>query len=300
VKNNGIGYAMTRLKSYYSNQGMFEELTRGLEYYRFVTDLTTNFDTKSEEIIQKLAQTASILFNQKNMIVNITCSDDNYPVFAEGLNNFIASLPEGDGQMNDWKFDLNIKNEGLMSASKVQYVIKGYNFKKLGYEWNGKMQVMDQILSTDYLQTKIRVMGGAYGGFSGFSSTGNAYFGSYRDPNLKETLENYDLTPEFLKNFEAEEKEITRYIIGTISNMDMPTVPSQRGSIAFYRYLTKKTIEELKAERTEILSTTTADIVAMEKMIQDILAQNAICVYGNDEKIKANKDLFGNIFNVTK
>ena len=154
VKNNGIGYAMTRLGSYYSNNGMFDELTRGLDYYNFITDITENFDSKNKEVSEKLAKTAEILFNQKNMIAAISCSEENYPAYTEGLQILASSLPEGDGQINEWKFDLTKKNEGLMSASKVQYVIKGYNFKKLGYEWNGKIRVLNQILSTLTLRSR--------------------------------------------------------------------------------------------------------------------------------------------------
>ncbi len=300
VKNNGIGYAMTRARSYYSNDGMFSELTGGLDYYNFLTDLTTNFDAKQKEISENLAQVAKILFNQKNMKASITCSEDQYTAYSNSLQNFISTLPEGDGQMNNWEFDLSIKNEGLMAASKVQYVIKGYNFKKLGYEWDGKMRVMNQVLSNEWVKHQVRVVGGAYGGFSGFGSSGNAFFGSYRDPNLKETLDNYDASPKFLNEFEASDAEMTRFIIGTIARMDRPTTASQRGNIAISNYFRNNTIEDLKAERSAVLSTTIEDVKSYEGMIKDILDQNAICVYGNEDKIKENKDLFKEIFPVTK
>ncbi len=300
VKNNGINYAITRLSSYYSNEGMFDELTYGLEYYRFITDITDNFETKQQEVIEKLSKTASLLFNQKNLIANITCSEKNYSVFEGGLETFIASLPEGNGEVNDWEFDFSIKNEGLMSASKVQYVTKGYNFKKLGHEWNGNIRVLDQILSTEYLHTQIRVIGGAYGGFCGFDPSGNVFFASYRDPNLKETLDNYDAATNFLNDFDADNAEMTRFIIGTISNMDQPTTASRRGSIAVRRYFTNTTYDDLKEERNEVLSITPEKIKALTNLVADILAQEAICVYGNTDKIKANKDLFGKILEVTK
>ena len=300
VKNNGIGYSMTRLSSYFSNRGMFNEQVNGLDYYQFLTDLTENFDTKNKEISENLEKTARILFNQKNMIAGITCSDENYPAYSEGLQILTASLPEGDGQINEWKFDFDKKNEGLMSASKVQYVIKGYDFKKLGYEWTGKIRVLNQILSREWLQTQVRVLGGAYGGFCGFSPTGNSYFASYRDPNLKETLDNYDATPQFLQDYEADENEMTRFIIGTIARMDGPTTASQRGSTAIRRYFTKTTLEELKAERSDVLTTNLEDVKSMEQMVKDILAEEAICVYGNTDKIKENKELFKEIVKITK
>ncbi|MCK4699563.1 MAG: hypothetical protein KAT38_04500, partial [Bacteroidales bacterium] len=204
IKQNGIRYAMTRLSSYYSNDGMFDELTGGLEYYRFITDLVNKFDEHSEEIVKNLTKTASLLFTQKNLISSVTCSDEDMEAFSAGFENLAGSLPGGEDQIAEWKFDFANKNEGLLTASKVQYVIKGYNFKKLGYEWDGKMRVLNQILSRDWLQNQIRVIGGAYGGFCGFSPSGDVFFASYRDPNLKETLDNYDATPRFLHDFEAD------------------------------------------------------------------------------------------------
>ena len=300
MKNNGMNVALTRLASYYTNAGMFDELTSGLTYYRFLTDITDNFDAKKDEIISNLKKTASLIFNSNNLIAGATCSDDNFRIYTKNLKKLTYELPAGSLKKVAWSFDLKKKNEGLMSTSKVQYVVQGYDFKKLGYKWNGKFKVLNQVLSTDYLQTQIRVLGGAYGGFCGFSPSGQSYFGSYRDPNLKETLDNYAKTPEFLHDFEADSTTMTRFIIGTIARMDSPLTASQKGGTAFARWFRKETPEQLKKERAEILSTTDADIRGMEKMVKDILDQDYICVYGNEDKIKENKELFKSILKVTE
>ncbi len=300
VKNNGSMYAINRLQSYFSKQGMYNELTNGLEYYRFITDLTKNFETKQKEISDNLNKVVELLMTKENLIAAITCSKENYAIYTKDLNSFVSSLGSGKPQYQSWNFNYELKNEGLMAASKVQYVIKGYDYKKLGYQYTGKIRVLNQVLSRDYLHNKIRVMGGAYGGSSRFSTSGIAYFQSYRDPNLKETFENFDGAPEFVKSFNPNNTEMTRFIIGTISDLDQPTTASQRGSIGVYNYFTKTTYEQLKAERNAILTTTPEDIRAMEKMVKDILSQNAICVYGGQEKIKANSDLFKTTINVTE
>jgi presequence protease len=292
VKNYGIGYATRRLSSYYCNQGMYNELTSGLSYYDFITDLTRNFDSKNEEIIKNLKKTARLIFNKQNLIAGITCSEDNYSTYKEQLNVFIAKLPNEKIPLNQWPFDCEPRNEGLTSSSMVQYVTKGSDYKKLGYKWDGKMRVLNQVLSRDYLQNKIRVLGGAYGGWASFSPSGNAFFASYRDPNLAETLKNYDAAPEFLSNFNVDSTEMIRFIIGTISNIDRPTTASQRGSIAINNYFSKFTKDKKEKERQAILNTSDEDIRSYSKMISDIMAQNTICVYGNDQKIKGNKDLF--------
>ena len=299
-KNNGLNYARNRVRSYYSNSGMFNELTDGLEYYRFVTRLTKDFDQNSGEIKDKLVETAGLLFTKNNLVAGVTGSEKEYASFSDGMQKLVASLPDGGGVQGQWNFNLARKNEGLLTASRVQYVVKAYDFKKLGYEYNGKMQVLNQVLSTDWLQNRIRVMGGAYGGFSGISQNGDVYFASYRDPNLSETIDNFNNSSTFLNDFNADEKTMTRFIIGTISNFDQPRNVSEKGNIAFRRYFEKTTPEFLKAEREAILSTTAEDIRSMSGIIEKILSQDYLCVYGNEGKIKENQSKFGSLVMVTE
>ncbi len=300
IKNNGMSYAVDRLHSYYSNSGMYNEKINGLDYYRFITDLSRNFDRQSDEIVANLNKTAQLLFAKKNLVAGITCDGDDYTAYSDAMATLAKTLSDEPIKLNNWAFDLQKKNEGLESASKVQYVIKGYNFEKLGYKYNGKMKVLNQVLSTDWLQNQVRVIGGAYGGFSRISPSGTMYFMSYRDPNLKKTLDNYNNTPNYLDSLKADNKEMTRYIIGTISRIDRPLTASQEGNRAFQYYFEKTTPEWLKAEREAILSTTVDDLKEMKKMVEDVLNQDAICVYGNDQKIEENASLFGKTVSITE
>jgi Zn-dependent M16 (insulinase) family peptidase len=181
---NGLGLAMTRLRSYLSPYGKMSELTNGLSYYKFVKGLTQNYDKNSTEIINNLKKVASLIFNRNNIEIAVTASEKDIEKFIKASEKLIKELPNKKVKSNDYKFEFNIRNEGITSPSKVQYVLQGYNYKDLGYKYSGKMLVLKQILSTDYLQEQIRVLGGAYGGFAGFLKSGFGYFGSYRDPHL--------------------------------------------------------------------------------------------------------------------
>jgi Zn-dependent M16 (insulinase) family peptidase len=300
VKEDGRNFAYKRLQSYFTKAGSFREITSGFEYYWFISDLVKNFDTKSKEISEKLAETARLLFTRGNLIVALTSAKEDYAALASGIEEFTKVLPEGKSDFKSWTFTMSKKNEAFTSASKVQFVLQGYDFKQLGYSWNGKMRVLEQVLSTDYLHKRLRVIGGAYGGYSNFSPEGGILLASYRDPNLKETLDNYEGAPEYLGKFEANEKEMMRFIIGTVARMDMPYTASQRGSIAVKYYLEKTKPEDLQKERDEVLSTTADDIRAMKKLVSDVVSKKAYCVYGNEEKIKAQKDLFGSLVNINR
>jgi presequence protease len=298
LKNNGIYYATLRASSYYSNMGLFNELISGLDFYFFINDLVANFDKKSAEIVENLSQVAALLFTKENLILGSSCEKNDYEGFLKSFQPFEASLPKTKNQKHEWKFEPVIKNEGLLASSKVQYVVKGYNFRKLGYDWNGKMQVLNKILSNDYLQNKIRVIGGAYGGWSGIMNDGTFYFASYRDPNLKETLDNYDGAVDFIENFKASDEEMLGFIIGTLSGIDRPLTASQKAEVAYRRYFEKMTPEKLQDERENILRATSNDISQMAKMIADVLKQDCYCVYGNKEKLESNKTLFGKLINI--
>jgi len=300
VKSNGYGYAAKRAKSYYSNRGMFSEVTGGVEYYWFITDLLNQYDDRSEEIISKLKKIADLLISKDNLIVTVTSDKDGFKLFSKALKKFIKNQNSRKPEYNSWKFDLKPKNEGLMTASKVQYVIKGYDFKKLGHEWNGKIRVLNQILSRDYLYSNIRVIGGAYGGWCSFSYDGSAYFASYRDPNLEKTLKTYSETPDFLDKFNVDKTEMTRFIIGTISGIDRPKTPSQQGNVAVRYYFENINREKLQQERNEVLNTTVEDIRKMKMLVKDVLAQDVFCVYGNEDKIQNNKELFKELVKLSR
>jgi len=300
LKRDGLGYARTRMQSYYSNQGMFNELRSGLDYYWFITNLVDNYDEKADEIISNLSKISSILFTKENLIVGATCGKDDFENYLSETKEFINTLPSKKAETKKWVFNHEKKNEGLLSASKVQYVVKGYDYKKLGYEWSGKMRVLNQILSREYVVKQVRVIGGAYGGWTVFSPTGYAYWGSYRDPNLSKTLKNYDASPKFLEDFTADEKTMTRFIIGTIARLDRPLTPSDQGGLAFRRYIQGTTKNYVQQERDAVLSATVEDVKQYKKMVTEILAQNNYCVYGNEEKLKSEEQLFKKLVRLSK
>lgn len=300
IKRAGNRYSSIRLSSYYSNHGMYRELTEGLTFYKFVKEEARAFEEKPHEITAKLHSIVAKLFAKNNMVAATTCTHDQFQVYQTALARFIERLPDTAAAKNSWQFESPIDNEGIATASQVQYVMQGYNFKKLGYDWSGKMRVLNQVLSTDYLQTRIRVIGGAYGGYSTITPSGFMTFNSYRDPNLKETLENFKEAPEYLQKFEADMQTMTRYIIGTISSLDHPLTPSQKGEMAASHYFNKRKKEDLQHDRDAVLATTAADIQGFEGMIRQILAQNRYCVLGNEEKIKSEQALFNAIIKLDR
>ena len=299
VRQNGMNYAITRSNSYFSNRGMFNELTSGIDYYRFVTRLDENFQELADEIISRLEQTARTICTSGNLKVHLTCQPDDLDLFSGALTLNMSDMPKGIQATTPWKFDFKKRNEAILSSSQVQYVVKSFDYKKLGHTWNGKLYVLNQILSSDWLQNRIRVQGGAYGGFCGFSPGGNAYFASYRDPNVQETLTTFNATPGYLERFMASDPDMVRYIIGTIASLDQPKTPSQKGSAAMHLYFEKTSQTQLSLDREEVLHTTATDIRQLAGMVKDILEVNNFCVYGNETKLRDNAGIFMNMLTLT-
>ncbi len=289
----GLNIAASRLGSYFSNRGAYMDLTSGFGFYQFLCAVCKEPDLKG--IAAKLKAVQGKLVNRNGLQVGVTCQDEQLLLVKKELPAMLADLPQNEFKAVVYRFAKEPLNEGFQDASKVQYVLKGSDYKKLGFQYNGKMNVLGQLLSTVYLQNTIRVQGGAYGGFAIMDDTGLLAFASYRDPNLKKTIENYLGASRFLAELTLEERDLRRLIIGTISDWDRPLNPGQKGSVAVRRHLTGDTTAMLQKERDEILSTTVADLKGFAKMVEKVMAQDTLCVVGNEKKIADEKELFKKI-----
>ncbi|WP_446897748.1 insulinase family protein [Clostridium sp. LBM24168] len=290
--------AANHTMSYFSNMGKYDDLLNGLGFYKFICDVEKNFDDEKEKIGANLKKVASYIFDKNNLITGVTCESKDYDIFKKNMIEIYEGLQKNTVEHNKYDFKLEAKNEGLMTSGKVQYVAKAYNFKKLGYSYNGSMQVLKSIANYDYLWNQVRVQGGAYGCFSAFLRNGNVFFTSYRDPNLNKTIDVYDRAGEFFEKFKADNRQMNKYIIGTISDLDYPLSPSLEGQRAFENYMKNVTYRDIQQEREEILETTADDIKKFASLVSDVMKQNYLCVLGNEQKIKDNKNIFNRTLNL--
>ena len=190
------------------------------------------------------------------------------------------------------------RNEGFLSASQVQYVCRAGNFINKGLSYTGALRVLKVLMSYEYLWQEVRVKGGAYGCMCTFGKSGDSYFVSYRDPNLKGTVEVYERAADFVENFDGDERTMTQYIIGAVSEMDTPLNPAAKGLRSMSAYLTNQTLSDLQKERDEVLSATQDDIRALAAHIRAFMQDDCLCVVGNEEKIREQEDMFQHLENL--
>ncbi|MDO5291939.1 MAG: insulinase family protein [bacterium] len=295
VNSAGHSYASVRAMSYSSVNAKYNDLTGGIAYYEFLKELDEHFEERKEDLVAKLSGLLTRIIRKDNLLVSYTADDQGYILMAEELGGFVNDLRVALDMPKRAVIKTEVLNEGFKTSSQVQYVARGGNFIEKGYKYTGALKILKVILSYDYLWINIRVKGGAYGCMGGFGLDGNSYLASYRDPNLMATNEIFNNTAEYLKTFSVDERDMTKYIIGTISGMDTPMNPSAKGSRSLGAYLSGVTELDLQRERDEVLSATEQDIRDLADIVQAVLDADQICVIGNENKIEEDKELFKEI-----
>lgn len=296
---SGHQAAACRALSYLSQINAFNDRISGIAFYDFIETLEQNFEQRKEELKEKLALLSKKLFHRDGLFVSLTADVEGLQNVKEPLLQFVQALPTAKFPQKDQMLKLEKKNEGFMTPSQVQYVARGGNFTQKGYEYTGVLRILKVMMSYDYLWVNVRVKGGAYGCMSAFGRGGDSYFVSYRDPNLEKTNEVYEGIVPYLEQFDASEREMTKYIIGTISELDTPMTPQIRGSRSLNAYFSGITFEQVQKERDEILQATAEQIRKLAPYMQAILDDQAICVVGNEEKIRKSVEFFGTIRQLT-
>lgn len=300
MRMNSAGHliAASRAASYYSPSAYFDELTSGISYYYFIDSLVEHFEEKKKEIYESLEELVQVIFRKENLLISFTADKEGYEVLSKEVEQLIGALYDVPIKESPGELIPEGLNEGFKTSGQVQYVARSGNFIHAGYKYTGSLKVLKVILNYDYLWMNLRVKGGAYGCMSGFSYTGSAYLVSYRDPNLRETNEIYEKAHEYVKEFTVNERDMTKYIIGTISGIDKPLTPSGKGALSLSAYLIGLTEEDMQKDRDEILSTTVEDIRALSTIVKAVTDAGYICVLGNEQKIEENRDLFTEVKNL--
>lgn len=298
LQSSSHAAAELRAASYFNKTAYIEEQLRGIAFYKKLDKLIKDFDAKSDELIGNLQELVRNICKKEAFMADYTGT-------KEGLEEIAALLPSFreklfDGQMGKERIEIVPKayNEGFKTSGQVQYVCRCGSFKDKGLAYNGALKVLKVMMGYDYLWLNVRVKGGAYGCMNNFRNTGESYFVSYRDPNLKETLEVYEKAAEYIRNFRADERTMTKYVIGAISDKDMPLTPQAKGIRSMSAYFVDYDYEMEQKERDELLQTDDKTIRSLAAYIEAFMEENYICVIGGEEKIKNNSDLFEHIENL--
>lgn len=295
LSSSGHLVAAMRSMSSFSRYALYQDELKGIAFYRSICHIEKELSESPKSVSDKLAAIAKKLFARNRMLISFTGNNEAYGNAKPSLEKVIAGFDKMSAIGNQAEVHFNTAKEAFIDASQIQYVAKTGDFICEGYEYTGALRLLRIILSYDYLWINVRVKGGAYGCMNTFLRSGESYFVSYRDPNLSDTLDVYDKIPEYIKSFSPDERDMTKYIIGTFSALDTPMNPEAKGSRSLSAYLEGITYEQIQKERNEILNAQPEDIRRLADLVEAVLKKDSICVIGNENMIKESAGLFENV-----
>lgn len=295
LSSSGHLVAAMRSMSSFSRYALYQDELKGIAFYRSICHIEKELSESPKSVSDKLAAIAKKLFARNRMLISFTGNNEAYGNAKPSLEKVIAGFDKMSAIGNQAEVHFNTAKEAFIDASQIQYVAKTGDFICEGYEYTGALRLLRIILSYDYLWINVRVKGGAYGCMNTFLRSGESYFVSYRDPNLSDTLDVYDKIPEYIKSFSPDERDMTKYIIGTFSALDTPMNPEAKGSRSLSAYLEGITYEQIQKERNEILNAKPEDIRRLADLVEAVLKKDSICVIGNENMIKESAGLFENV-----
>lgn len=295
LSSSGHLVAAMRSMSSFSRYALYQDELKGIAFYRSICRIEKELSESPKSVSDKLAAIAKKLFARNRMLISFTGNNEAYCNAKPSLEKVIAGFDKMSAVGNQAEVHFNTAKEAFIDASQIQYVAKTGDFICEGYEYTGALRLLRIILSYDYLWINVRVKGGAYGCMNTFLRSGESYFVSYRDPNLSDTLDVYDRIPEYIKSFSPDERDMTKYIIGTFSALDTPMNPEAKGSRSLSAYLEGITYEQIQKERNEILNAQPEDIRRLADLVKAVLKKDSICVIGNENMIKESAGLFENV-----
>lgn len=295
LSSSGHLVAAMRSMSSFSRYALYQDELKGIAFYRSICRIEKELSESPKSVSDKLAAIAKKLFARNRMLISFTGNNEAYGNAKPSLEKVIAGFDKMSAVGNQAEVHFNTAKEAFIDASQIQYVAKTGDFICEGYEYTGALRLLRIILSYDYLWINVRVKGGAYGCMNTFLRSGESYFVSYRDPNLSDTLDVYDRIPEYIKSFSPDERDMTKYIIGTFSALDTPMNPEAKGSRSLSAYLEGITYDQIQKERNEILNAQPEDIRRLADLVEAVLKKDSICVIGNENMIKESAGLFENV-----
>ncbi|KAH7679588.1 LuxS/MPP-like metallohydrolase protein [Dioscorea alata] len=302
LRGSGHGIAAARMDAKLNVAGWISEQMGGVSYLEFLQDLEKKVDDDWDGISSSLEDMRTALISRKGCLVNMTADEKNLINSTKFVAKFLDSLPNSSSTANEsWHAQLPAVNEAIVIPTQVNYVGKAGNIYDSGYQLKGSAYVISKYIGNTWLWDRVRVSGGAYGGFCDFDTHSGVFsYLSYRDPNLLKTLEVYDGTEDFLRELEMDDNTLTKAIIGTIGDVDSYQLPDAKGYSSMLRYLLGITEEERQRRREEILSTTLKDFKEFADAIKVVKEKGVVVAVASPDDVAAANEERPGFLNIKK
>ena len=291
----GHEYASMCASAQYSENAYHSDQFSGYRFYRTVKSIADHFDDKKDELISRLQELVGLIFTKKNLIVSLGADADGYAKFEKNCEEMTGHLPEGNDERQERHFTPVTERVAYTTSSQVNYVARSGDFLAAGNTYTGALNVLRIIFSYEYLWQNIRVKGGAYGCMSSFRKNGEGVLVSYRDPHIQKTDEVYRNAADYVEHFTVSDRDMLKYIIGTIGTIDTPMPASTMTSYSFSVYMSRVSDEEIRNNRREVMTADQNAIRALAPIVRAIVDAGHLVVIGNKDQINRHADMFDRI-----
>ncbi len=288
---SGNSYASGRAAAHYIPEGAARERYNGIHYYQFLGKLLKNFDADQGQIIRELKKIQEKLCRKSNLVMSFTGTEKAYGDFRQliAASGFCGSAREREPGWYQDKL-LPGKSEAFIIPSEVSYVALG----GIG-EYTGEDYLLGRMVSFDYLWAKIRAEGGAYGCQMSVLPNQSWAMSSYRDPNVKRTIEAFRNTSSWLKDLELGEQELLNYKIGAVAGYDRTPKTYVQAKRMDSWYLRQEGPQVRAKVREGLLNASEEDLKNRRQAMESFAGEGTVCVLGNRAKIEEAAGQFDNV-----
>lgn len=288
---SGNSYASGRAAAHYMLEGAARERYNGIHYYQFLGKLLKNFDADQGQIIRELKEIQEKLCRKSNLVMSFTGTEKAYGDFRQliAASGFCGSAREREPGWYQDKL-LPGKSEAFIIPSEVSYVALG----GIG-EYTGEDYLLGRMVSFDYLWAKIRAEGGAYGCQMSVLPNQSWTMSSYRDPNVKRTIETFRNTSSWLKDLELGEQELLNYKIGAVAGYDRTPKTYVQAKRMDSWYLRQEEPQVRAKVREGLLKASEEDLKNRHQAMESFAKEGTVCVLGNRTKIEEAAGQFDNV-----
>ena len=287
--------ASAATKSFFPTLGAFGDETGGGVFENYIK----KNPLKASEITKELNKISDQVFNQDRLfLVAVTASPSDIKKVSESLKQLKAQLPNTKSADQTWSFKNQPSFDGYAIPGEVQYVSQVTSYKKQGMDYDGAMKVFSSYLNNQYMTPKLREQAGAYGGGSSFSKTGLFKMTTYKDPNLKKSLDIFSGALDFIKNEKLDAEKLKPAILGSLKTYYRDKSVYGKTSAMTWLYLTDQTWSDYMKTKKEIISTTPEKIQKIATTLEEALKESKKSVAGNPVKMKEEANFLKNILNL--
>lgn len=294
--NSGARPAISRLYAGFSEEAWLQELQSGTTAFHQVRDIQKNFDKRAQKLVDAIQRISKFLRSRARYTVSFVGGDASAEQVVHGLDTLFRLFPEEPLQTAPTGFKPadGVLRLGLADPMQVAHCAQVLPAVPATHPDAPVFGLGCAMLAVDYAIAELRFKGNAYGASCVFSDN-HLLLSTYADPHIKRTLDVFRTLPDFIRNADWTEVEVTRGVLCRAKNYIRPVTPGGAAAQALQEHLAGATPERIAARYDRMRSSTPAqvkDVLLSAIGGEGVFDRAPVGVVSSREKLeKANAEL---------